>query len=136
GDHPQRRGLAATGGTEQAEELAFLEIERDIAHRGKVAEALAQATNAEHGLVLLEVFHIASGTRRRPAPKTRPLVLPPHRPYLTLAFCQISSIRLLVSAPRSYWNCSSLMFFSAASMPSIARVSASMSGTALAFVGE
>src|SRR5262249_62062596 len=38
GDHPQQRGLAATGGTEQREELAVLDGKRDAVDSTHVAE--------------------------------------------------------------------------------------------------
>ena len=42
-DHPQRRRLAAAARSEQREELALDDLERDVVHRKRAAEALADA---------------------------------------------------------------------------------------------
>ncbi len=43
GQHAQQGGLAAAGGTEQREELPFVDVERNVCDRGDPAEALAHA---------------------------------------------------------------------------------------------
>jgi hypothetical protein len=40
GEHAQQRGLAAAGGAEQGEELAVIDIQRQIVDGGEIAEAL------------------------------------------------------------------------------------------------
>jgi len=48
-DHAQKRGLAAPGGTEQGEELAVGDIERDAAHGVHGAEAAVDRGDADGG---------------------------------------------------------------------------------------
>ena len=47
GDRAQQRGLAAAGGPEEADELALLDVERDVLQRGELAEALVQVADAQ-----------------------------------------------------------------------------------------
>jgi len=42
-DQPQRRGLAAAGRPEQADQLAVIDRERDVINRDKRSEPLEQA---------------------------------------------------------------------------------------------
>ena len=51
GDHAQRRRLAAAGRSEHREELAALDVERQVVDRGDVVEALADALDANVGSV-------------------------------------------------------------------------------------
>ncbi len=53
GDHPQRRRLPATARPEQREELAFADLERDVAHRLGLAEALADALERDRDASVL-----------------------------------------------------------------------------------
>ena len=46
-NHPQRRGLSAAGGTEQAQDLAFRHGQADIADRGEIAERLAEGVRVQ-----------------------------------------------------------------------------------------
>jgi hypothetical protein len=50
GDHPQDRRLAGAAGAEEGEELAGMDIERDIVGRNGGAEALVQGVEAQDGL--------------------------------------------------------------------------------------
>jgi hypothetical protein len=47
GDQTQQRGLAAAGRSEQREELAFIDVERQLIDDGGVAEALGQRLDAQ-----------------------------------------------------------------------------------------
>ena len=47
GDHAQQRGLAAARRTEEADELALLDVERDVVERREGAEALGDALDAQ-----------------------------------------------------------------------------------------
>ena len=47
GHHAQRRGLAAARGAEQREELALLDLEVEVVHGHRVAEALGHALEAD-----------------------------------------------------------------------------------------
>ncbi|HEY3766421.1 MAG TPA: hypothetical protein VGL44_14775 [Gaiellales bacterium] len=49
GDHAQRRRLAAAGRADQREELALLDVERELAHGDEVAEALGHRIEADGG---------------------------------------------------------------------------------------
>jgi hypothetical protein len=49
GDRPQKRGLAAAGWAEEADELALADIEIDTAQRLETAEALREIANREKG---------------------------------------------------------------------------------------
>ena len=49
GDYPQRRRLAAAGGTEQYQQLAFRDLERKIVHGQYLAEALADVVERDRG---------------------------------------------------------------------------------------
>jgi hypothetical protein len=49
GDQAQRRGLAAAGRAEQREELALLDVERDLLDRLKGAEGLAHVVELDDG---------------------------------------------------------------------------------------
>jgi hypothetical protein len=44
GDQPQRRGLAAAGGAEQADQLPVIDPQRDIIDHRKRSKPLGQAT--------------------------------------------------------------------------------------------
>ena len=46
GEQAQQRGLAAAGGTEQREELALVDVERQAVDRGEVAEALGDGARS------------------------------------------------------------------------------------------
>jgi hypothetical protein len=43
GEHAQKRGLAAAGRAEQREELALMDVEAELVHRGNVAKVLGDA---------------------------------------------------------------------------------------------
>src|SRR5207237_1430332 len=49
GQHPQRGRLAGAVGSEQPEHLALLDLERELADRDLVAEALPEGLGADHG---------------------------------------------------------------------------------------
>ncbi len=49
GGEPQQRGLAAAGASEQADDLAGLDIEREIAHGDDIAVAMGDAIVGESG---------------------------------------------------------------------------------------
>src|SRR5215472_4034521 len=82
GNEPQQRGLAAAGRTEQREELALKDLERELVDRGELAEALAQGLNTQERLDIAlgpwrEAPLCKSWTRRRRhRSSTRMLVLP------------------------------------------------------------
>ena len=47
GDGAQQRGLAAAGRPEEADELAGVDVERDLPERGEAAEQLGQIDDAQ-----------------------------------------------------------------------------------------
>ena len=46
-DRAQQRGLAAAGRPEEADELALVDVERDVLQRGELAEMLVQVADAQ-----------------------------------------------------------------------------------------
>ena len=48
-DRAQQRGLAAARGPEEADELALVDVERDVLQGGELAEMLVQVADAEEG---------------------------------------------------------------------------------------
>src|SRR4029079_15822113 len=87
-DHPHRRGLAGTIGTEEPERLALLDVEVDPVDRRELAEPLRQAAGMDeragavgHGrrrVPLWQPLHPS----RKPATFTapvRPTAMPPTR---------------------------------------------------------
>src|SRR5207302_6138157 len=60
-DHAQRRGLPTARGTEQAEELPWLDLQREVVHRGGVAEPLGHVVQAN-----VRLGHAAPANSCRP----------------------------------------------------------------------
>src|SRR3974377_2314053 len=69
GNEPQQRGLSTSGRTEQREEFAWKDGERELVDRGEFTEALADRLDAQQRLRIAfgpgrEAAFCKSGTRR------------------------------------------------------------------------
>jgi hypothetical protein len=53
GQHAQRGGLAGAVGTEQPQDLASLDVERDLVHRADIIEILGKVFDTDHSIALL-----------------------------------------------------------------------------------
>src|SRR5690606_4378254 len=77
GKHAQQRGLAAARGAKEGEELAFVDVEREIVDGGEVAEALGHIRKADIGTRRRVgpgreiAADIAGRSHRRRSPKSR-----------------------------------------------------------------